>query len=79
MDVAGVRGTFWCCCEAPEKGIASSLICSLITDSVSLAVDSRRNILGRLCELGVRVCWCPIRVFLPTACTSKEPDLVETL
>jgi len=60
MDVAGVSGTFWCC-EPPEKEdeMPSSLICSLsvvITDSVSLAVDSRRNMLGRLCELGVRVC-----------------------
>jgi hypothetical protein len=60
MEVAGVSGTFWCCVPPPEKedGRASSLICSLrvvITDSVSLAVDSRRNILGRLFELGVRV------------------------
>jgi hypothetical protein len=59
MEVAGVSGIFWCC-EPPEAeyGNPSSLICSLtvvVTDSVSLAVDSRRNILGRLCELGVRV------------------------
>jgi len=56
-----VSGTFWGC-ELPkrEDEMASSLICSLrvvITDSVSLAVDSRRNILDRLlCELGVRIC-----------------------
>ena len=74
MEVAGVRGTFgW---PEREKGRASSLICSLMADSLSLAVDSRRKIRGRL---GVRVCWCPIRVFLPIACTSNEPDLVETL
>jgi hypothetical protein len=52
MEVAGVSGTFWCC-EPPEKEdeMPSSLICSLrvvITDSVSLAVDSRWKILARL-------------------------------
>jgi hypothetical protein len=59
MEVAGVSGTFGSC-ELPEREneMPSSLICSLrvvVTDSVSLAVDSRRNTLDRLCELGVRI------------------------
>lgn len=66
------------CWEPEAEARLSSLTSSLalvMTDSVSLAVDSRRAGLGRLCELAVRLWRWDIRVFFPMACTSRDPDL----
>lgn len=58
-DVAGVNGA------SPTSSFKS------IADSASLAVDSLRNILGRLelwpWALGVRLCRCGMRAFFPIA------------
>lgn len=78
MEAVGVKRVLPCWLLV----LASSLSCSLalvITDSVSLAVDSRWNTGGRLRELGVRRCRWGMRVFLPTACTSSPSSLFMTL
>ena len=64
--------------EAATSSLNRSLTL-VITDSVSLAVDSRRKLRGRLCVLGVRLWRWPMRVFRPTAWTSRLPDLYEML
>lgn len=77
MEVAGVSGSplrDWVRWETSSRKSLMALSASLM---VMLTADSLRNIrgLGVLCE-EVRLCrwcWTCIRVFFPTACTSRAP------
>lgn len=68
------------CCEDDATDSSRRGSAATLTDSASLAVDSRLNRLGRL---GVRLwLWlrrCIILVFLPIAWISRTPCLYEML
>lgn len=78
--LAGVNGSS----DVPPRiGVWSFLsLRSLIAEPASLVVEERRAYEGRVPEddegvtLGVRLERRVIRLFLPTACTSKGPRLV---